>query len=619
VLTDRYAYDLDRLLVPREAYHPFPTASERGAWEALPAEAREAAIEAGEKLLGYAYPPLPATLYMDFFRTGDRARFERPYFQRRSALDTLVIAECMEGKGRFLDDIVNGVWAMCEEASWVLPAHNLQSAGGRDALPDLDDPWVDLMAGETAALLAWTHYLLRDQLAGVSRHLLPLLRREVKARILDPFLRRDDFWWMGITSTHLNNWSPWCASNCLVSFLLLEEDGARRLAGVRKAMEVVDRWLAGYPPDGGCDEGPSYWGVAGGSLCDCLELLSSASGGKILIYDRPLIQEIGRYLHRAHISGDYYLDFADCPAKVHPAAGLVYRYGKRIGDEGMAALGAWAYQRHGVHRARAGNLLRTLPSFFFTEGIERPGQPPLLRDVWLPDTQVMAAREQGGSDRGFYLAAKGGHNDESHNHNDAGQFLVYYDGQPVLIDAGVGTYTAKTFSPQRYEIWTMQSAYHNLPTVNGAQQREGREFRATEVTYRMDEAKVEFSLDLAGAYPREAGLASWRRTCRLLRGETPRVEIEEAFSLAAPTDDVALSLLTACEPQIGAADALLLPCSGTALRLSYPADLLEASIETLVLDDDHLRSVWGERLWRIVLRSRARVQDATWRLTITGP
>ena len=83
--------------------------------------------------------------------------------------------------------------------------------------------------------------------------------------------------------------------------------------------------------------------------------------------------------------------------------------------------------------------------------------------------------------RGFYLAAKGGHNAESHNHNDVGNFIVYADGRPVLIDAGVGTYTAKTFSPQRYEIWTMQSAYHNLPTINGFLQKDGRQFRAENV------------------------------------------------------------------------------------------------------------------------------------------
>ncbi len=101
----------------------------------------------------------------------------------------------------------------------------------------------------------------------------------------------------------------------------------------------------------------------------------------------------------------------------------------------------------------------------------------------------MAARHPGdggprsseGSAEGLYLAAQGGHNAESHNHNDVGNFIVYADGEPAIIDVGVETYTAKTFSAQRYEIWTMQSAYHNLPTVNGVMQGAGRQFEARDV------------------------------------------------------------------------------------------------------------------------------------------
>ena len=101
--------------------------------------------------------------------------------------------------------------------------------------------------------------------------------------------------------------------------------------------------------------------------------------------------------------------------------------------------------------------------------------------MWLPGIQIMAARVREGSADGLYLAAQGGHNAESHNHNDVGNFIVYANGEPAIIDVGVETYTAKTFSPQRYDIWTMQSAYHNLPTVNGVMQGAGREFEARNV------------------------------------------------------------------------------------------------------------------------------------------
>ena len=72
-----------------------------------------------------------------------------------------------------------------------------------------------------------------------------------------------------------------------------------------------------------------------------------------------------------------------------------------------------------------------------------------------------------GSAEGLCLAAQGGTNGQSHNHNDVGNFVVYADGLPAIIDVGVETYTAKTFSSPRYGIWTMQSAYHNCPTIDG--------------------------------------------------------------------------------------------------------------------------------------------------------
>ncbi len=116
---------------------------------------------------------------------------------------------------------------------------------------------------------------------------------------------------------------------------------------------------------------------------------------------------------------------------------------------------------------------------------------PQPRDTWLPVIEVMAARDQAGSAHGWYVAAKGGHNNESHNHNDIGEFVVYRDGLPLLIDAGVETYSRKTFSPQRYEIWTMQSAYHNLPTIDGVQQAPGEQFAARDVLYQAsDERRV---------------------------------------------------------------------------------------------------------------------------------
>jgi len=222
--------------------------------------------------------------------------------------------------------------------------------------------------------------------------------------------------------------------------------------------------------------------------------------------------------------------------------------------------------------------------------------PPLPRDVWLDQIQVMAARDQAGSSAGFYVAAKGGHNAESHNHNDVGNVIVYVDGKPVIIDVGVETYTRKTFSPQRYEIWTMQSAYHTLPTIDGVMQAPGETFAARDASHAADDATARFSLDIAGAYPPEARLAAWQRTVTLHRGAG--VDITDAHTLAAPVGEITLSIMTPClvdagEPGRIALTETSLPGERTtgAALLIYDAAKLAVTVEDIAIEDGRLGPV----------------------------
>jgi len=601
-------------LLSREAWRPYPTRQDRAAWAELPAGVGTELIARGEAALAAEWPALPATLFLEFGRNGNRSRFEKHHFGRRQLLCDLVLAECAEGQGRFLDGIANGVWSLCEESYWGVPAHvGMQRAGS--GLPDTAEPTVDLFAAETAALLAWTAYLLGPALDGVSSLIRPRITREIDYRILTPCLERDDFWWMGLQGARsVNNWNPWINSNWLACALLVEEDSARQLAAVAKSMRSLDVFIDDYPEDGGCDEGPSYWGRAGASLFDYLELLHSAFGGAIDLFAESKIQEIGRFIYRAHIADRWFINFADAPARLIPNGPLIFRYGRAIGDTEMQSFGAWlatlTTQRQGVD-----SLPRQLPALFTLAAMaDTPAMPPLTRDVWLPDTQMMVARAEGGSTVGLFLAAKGGHNAESHNHNDVGHFTVYADGQPVLIDIGVETYSRKTFSAERYDIWTMQSQYHNLPTVNGVMQRDGREFAARDLRYAADEDGAEFTLDIAGAYPPDAGIACWRRTFTFLRkGE---ITVADQYRLSAPPRELCFSLLTPCAVSLDAAGTITLGTrawgdglsAGRAL-LHFPADKLRADVEEITIDDPQLQAVWGDRLFRILLRAVEPGQD----------
>ncbi len=629
-LSRKYPLDsLKAMLISRAQWKPYPTAADRAAWEALPDTVRQAQIRLGERALTQPWPHLEASNYLQFAHNGNRSEYEAPYFARRDILGTLVTAECIEGKDRFLDAITNAVWSICEESSWVVPAHLYAQKAG-PGLPDTTEPVVDLFDGETAALVAWTAYLVGEQLQTVSSLIMPRLHREIDTRILTPNLERDDFWWMGFGNRWVNNWNPWVNSNWLTCTLLMEADEDRRAASVYKILRSLDNFLVPYPRDGGCDEGPGYWGRAGASVFDNLELLYSVTAGRLDEYGESLIREIGRFIYRAHINNRFYLNFADASSVLTPDPILVFNYGRRIGDEKMASFGAWLTEQadligRGARTEKdiAPSMGRVLPALFSLQALPNTGaNPPLVRDVFLNEIQVMVARDQDGSSQGLYVAAKGGHNDESHNHNDIGNFVTYIDGKPVIIDVGVETYTRKTFSPQRYELWTMQSAYHSLPTINGVMQSPGRQFTARDVRYGAGDDAVRFSMDIAGAYPPEAMLKSWQRTISLQRGV--KVEIEDRYEMAEEPDKLTLSLMTPCLVDASQAGTLLLRqvqlvgelVSGAG-RVGYDPAVFDVAVEEVQVTDGRLQSAWGLRMCRLLFTAKNPLSVGSWKITVS--
>ena len=625
---------LKKILAPRAQWKPFPTAGDRAGWEGLPEAVRQAHIRAGETALTRAWPHLEASNYLQYARNGNRDQYEKPYFARRDILGALVIAECVEGKGRFLDGVTNALWSICEESSWVLPAHiGAQQAGF--GLPDTAEPVVDLFDGETAAHVAWTAYLLGDQLQTVSPLIMPRVLRELQLRILTPNLERDDFWWMGFGPRKVNNWNPWVNSNWLACALLMEQDEERRATAVYKILRSLDRFLVPYPKDGGCDEGPGYWSRAGASLYDNLELLLNGTAGQLDEFGNELVCEIGRYVYRAHIAGKFYLNFADASSVLTPEPTLIYTYGKRIADARMQGFGAWLAEEaglieKGIFPARitprdiAPSLGRVLPGLFtLAELAQQPAAPPLVRDVFLPEIQVMVARDHDGSTQGLYVAAKGGHNDESHNHNDVGNFVTYIDGKPVLVDVGVETYTRKTFSAQRYEIWTMQSAYHSLPTINGVMQAPGEAFAAHDVQYAATEDSVRFSLDIAAAYPAQAQLKSWQRTLTLERGR--QLLVADAYEMAAKPAELTLSLMTPCQVDDSQPGLLVLSpaplvngLTSGAGKVSYDPVVFSVRVEEISINDARLASTWGQRLCRLLFVAKDPQASGAWQIRVSA-
>jgi hypothetical protein len=529
-------------------------------------------------------------------------------------LGTFVLAECLEGKGRFLDQIINGIFCICEETSWI-SAFDLSLR--KEVIPSPSDRLVDLTCSETGALLSWTCYLLKEQLDKISPRICERIEKEVHDRLIVPYLEHDDYWWMGFVDTpRVNNWNPWCNRNMLMCFLLIEKDPEIRSAGIRKIMRSLDVYLLRYPPDGCCDEGPMYWGAAGGGLHICLELLYLASSGRIDIYSEPIVQEIGRYIYKVHIHEDYFVDFADGDAHVGISP-TIFNYGLSIKDQNMICLGAESKSMRPSFTNWFG-IYEYMDGMFKEPERKKSALKALyIQEAWMWYSQVMTARETKGSEKGLFLATKGGHNAESHNHNDVGSFIVYIDGRPLLIDLGTEEYKAKTFSAQRYELWYLQSGYHNCPTIRGVLQKEGEQFRAKNVDCHLTDFHAELVMDIADAYTGEAGLVSWVRTCRLNRGDKASVEVVDDYVLRESTSDIFFSLMTPCEPHAGSPGLIELEyAENQRATIKYDDKHLVARFERIQLDESRLKRNWGEVMYRIVLSEKNPVIKGTCKITI---
>jgi hypothetical protein len=126
-------------------------------------------------------------------------------------------------------------------------------------------------------------------------------------------------------------------------------------------------------------------------------------------------------------------------------------------------------------------------------------QGPGIRS-WFDQAGVLICRPAPDSSSRLGVALKGGHNQEHHNHNDVGSFVVVLGDKPLLLDPGGEVYTARTFSGRRYESNVLNSFGHPVPLVAGKLQRTGRQARGRVIHHDFADSTDTFILDISSAY-----------------------------------------------------------------------------------------------------------------------
>lgn len=591
-LTTKYSKeDVRNSIILNQKWVAFPSYSDRAGWASFLGNNKNALIAAGEKNLTYTWRFIKPTDYLEFERSG--ARLDGDKNANLSAMASLLMAELAEGKGRFIDQIINGIYAFSESTSWANTAHNPLQKSHR-AIQSWDDPVFDLTAGTTSNLFSWTYYFLHETLDKTDPEISRRLYHELKRRILDVFLTNNTFWWMVRNQKkRSNNWTPWCNYNALNSFMLLENNPDRLTDAVWLSMQSVDEFLNFTREDGACEEGSSYWDRAAGAAYDYLDLLSRATGGKIAIFGNPMLRNCGEYIARSYVGDGWVVNFADASARGGGSPYLIYRFGMDVDSQIMKGYAAYLYNNSKSNVSSGADIYRTLAALAIQK--ELAAERPVFEHPtysWYPQTDVCY---MAGGDN-LFVATKGGYNDESHNHNDCGTISFYINDTPILIDAGVGTYTRQTFSKERYKIWTMQSNYHNVPAINGIAQMNGAEFKAKNSSF--DRSRMTYSTDISAAYPKEAKVRKWIRSCTLKDNE---LLIKDNFVLDKSVSPNVINFMTWGDVDISTPGTVFIKVNGQEAVLKYDKHKFTAFTETISLTDKRLSNVWGPEIYRIVL------------------
>ncbi|MCC3375762.1 hypothetical protein [Cohnella sp. REN36] len=517
--------------------------------------------EEGERLLREPIPALTEELFLSFERTGVRLDYERVYFARRRRLNTFALLSWMRPERA--DDLA--AWAeiaseVCAERTWCLPAH----VKGLET-----DGQIDLFAAETGFTLAEMLAIGGDRLPPALRE---RIRGEIEARLFTPYLTRGPYGW----ETAKHNWSAVCAGSIGSAALLLLSDPERMTDVVGRVIDSMDCFLAGYGEDGACPEGLGYWNYGFGYFVYFADLLRRRTRGAIDLLAAPKVGRIALFQQRCYLAGDRTANFSDAlpafPVQIGLSDYLAARY-----PEVSAPPRAIRAKYTDDACSRFAHALRNL---IWARPNEQAADWP-SGSWYLPNAAWLVSRHAE-ADGSYGFAAKGGHNDEPHNHADVGHFILLADEEPAFAaDLGSGEYTASSFGEGRYAYACNGPQGHSLPIVDGRLQQIGANRAAVVLESAAEPAEDRLALELAGTYG-HPGLRSlvrrfvWRKSAR------PTLMLTDEYDFAASPDRVTERLVSRTVPEPAEPGVILLRGERRSVRLAYDADILEPEIASRV-------------------------------------
>lgn len=455
-------------------------------------------------------PELTDELYRNYVASGARLPFEQAYFSRRRQLARAAVALLIEATPGRVDGFVRKLRGVFEEESWALPAH-VHTATGKDRSV------IDLFAAETANLMG---ECLNVFGAVIPTDLQADILRRLHGEIFHRYLQDPPFWWTKVT----NNWNAVCHQGVLGAALAVSDDEALLADLLLRAASALPAFLDGYGEDGACSEGPGYWVYGFGWFSVLNEQLETRSGGELSLFaGDEKARRIAAYGPAAVLAKHRVVNFSDCAQTIVVRPPLLAYLGRRLDlpecrDE-AAENYAWLADNPFDYEGQRVDLFHWLRYFLHCPADAAPRRPAPKADRYFPNLEVWIARGRDRAGHLWEIAAKGGHNDEHHNHNDVGSFILNIDGTPFISEIGAPEYVRDFFGPRRYEFLAARSLGHSVPLVNGHEQAAGAARRGTVKRAETESDTPSFELDYPSAYPPAADCRAASRSLRLEKSD----------------------------------------------------------------------------------------------------
>lgn len=507
---------------------------------------RDMLVVQWEKCKDYEADALSYSKFKLFWTTGDRGTYERPYFQRRHNLEIAAMLSLIyPEEQKYIDFAMEMIYAICDEYTWCLPAH-------QRVLEENNNCRIDLFASETGYRFAEILTLLGDRLEPLIRNRITV---EVERRIVTPFTSVENYgWWEG---GHMN-WTAVCMGSVANTMMLLFPEKADE-AFIERANRSMSSFLDGFKDDGICLEGVGYWGYGFGFFLLYADMVRTFTEGKVDFFKLDKVKTVATFKQKAVLTGDCMISFADAGAKYSYDIGRMHYLKNEYPDDILIYDRKFASSSQGKFCTLLRRVL-WMDERYLTDFAD----DTVEREYYAPNSQWLIKRNAS-----YGFAAKGGYNAEPHNHNDVGNFIFAKNGRQLICDIGSGKYCRQYFSGEtRYTFLETRSGGHNLPIIDGTEQCAGRESKAIDVSY---ENGV-FSMDISQAY-RYEGLNSLKRSFSFT-DDSVTVSDEIGYS---ESGEIIERLVTRIEPKILGGGVIEIADG----RVSYDENACDCAVEAV--------------------------------------